>query len=209
MYLDGSVYYRLSLIHHFLGSCASRPLASTPRTESLEQSLSTLAMIVVSALPLLFACVSVLLVDVGATTKDTPEGYRSRNARSAYALSPDRGFKENPVLQRREEDGEKFTGCANVPVQLSYNSHIGVAAASQCYCTVNGELTAESSARLDNFVHTDSAAIAVSLEFCASILGDDVPRDACLDFAAGEFAYDVSNIQVSGNRDTCGGRVLS
>jgi hypothetical protein len=165
-------------------------------------------MIVVSALPLLFACVSVLLVDAGATTKATPEGYRSRNARSAYALSPDRGFEENPGLRRREEDGEKFTGCANVPVQLSYDTHVGVAAASQCYCTVNGELTAESSARLDNFVHTDSAAIAVSLEFCATILGD-IPRDECLDLAAGEFAYDVKNVQVSGNRDTSGGRGLS
>ena len=97
------------------------------------------------------------------------------------------------------------TGCDNVPVQAEYpdQGDVFVAFDSMCLCTVNGELTAESSARLDNALRTDPRGIAAQQALCLGTYHDTSPA-ACAEYAIPEFVYFVQNIYVSLTRDADG-----
>lgn len=160
-----------------------------------------------AVIPMLLTCCTTVLADMTVTAHGISTTYHRQGVDDARARLR-RGFEPNERLSGRA-DASLPTGCDNVPVHIYYPDRGAsfVAVGSMCFCTVDGELTAESSARLENTLRTDSGAIAAAERWCEYFEKPERGADA-VEEALPEFVYFTQNIEVSTTRDATVGRVL-
>lgn len=203
--IDGIVYYSSIPHSKWRGPYAGYPLTQQSVRDLQEFAASSNAVMksFKSIITLLLTCYGTLPSDVTVMAYESPRTSEKQNVEHAQGRLL-RSFEENGRLGRRQ-DASLPTGCDTVPIKVEFpeTGEVFVAFDSMCLCAVDGALTAESSARLDNALRTDPRAIAAQDALCRS-RGLDWNREECAGYAVEEFVYFAQDIYVSLPRDVDG-----